>query len=259
MIYIHKANLPEKMADYYKEQISAKIIPIYEGKWGQDEFRELAAQEQCFMCCYCMQTITPNNSTIEHFLPESLYKEEVANYHNLFLACSYSKGKPKKYRHCDTAKTEKIIPKYISHPKCETFFAYNSVGEILPYCEFKSIKSCIKNYAALTEEQRMVLATIEVLKLNVDSLTQQRASFHKVFMDKIDLMTEETLLEELQRYYDKKDNLQSEKFCGLYFYLLRAKLQQLGATKQYEEVVSKWVEKNKNSRNHTVITHRVHD
>ena len=44
-----------------------------------------------------MKIITMNNSTIEHFLPESLYKEEVANYYNLFLSCNYSKGKPKKF------------------------------------------------------------------------------------------------------------------------------------------------------------------
>jgi uncharacterized protein (TIGR02646 family) len=261
MIYIHKANLPEKMAEYYKEQINAKIIPIYEDEWGKEEFRKIVANEQSFICCYCMQTITTNNSTIEHFLPESLYKEEVANYYNLFLACNYSKGKqPKRNHHCDTsdgAKAEKIIPKYISHPKCETFFAYSKDGEILPYCNFKSIDSCIKNYKELTDEERMVLATIEVLKLNVNSLTQQRESFYQVFLSKIAAMTTETLLVELQTYYDKKDKLQSEKFCGMYFYLLRMQLERRGETKKYEEIVNKWIEKNKIGRTHTVITHKI--
>jgi uncharacterized protein (TIGR02646 family) len=260
MIYIHKTNLPQTMTEYYKLQIEANLMPEYGGEWGKDEFRKTVANEQSFICCYCTQIITANNSTIEHFLPESIYTEEVANYFNLFLACNYSKGKPKKFHHCDTsteAKAEKIIPKYISHPKCETFFAYNSQGEILPYCDFRSIESCIKNYRELTDEQKMVLATIDVLKLNVASLTQQRASFYDVFALEIAAMTTETLLAELQTYYDKKDKLQSEKFCGIYFYLLRLQLERRGETKKYEEIVNKWVEKNRINRTHTVITHKI--
>jgi uncharacterized protein (TIGR02646 family) len=212
-----------------------------------------------------MQEITPENCSIEHFLPESLYKEEVLNYYNLFAVCTFSKSTkeikiPQEKHHCDTsdgAKAEKIIPKYISHPKCETFFAYNKGGEILPYCNFKNIESCIENYAKLTDEQRMVLATIEVLKLNVNSLTQQRESFYQVFLSKIAAMTTEKLLIEFQDYYDKKDKLQSEKFCGMYFYLLRMQLERRGETKKYEEIVNKWIEKNKIGRTHTVITHKI--
>jgi uncharacterized protein (TIGR02646 family) len=260
MIYIHKANLPEKMADYYKLQIGANLMPKYAGEWGKEAYPQIATQEQSSLCCYCMQEITPKNCSIEHFLPESLYKEEVANYYNLFSVCTYSKGKPKKFHHCDTsdgAKAEKIIPKYISHPKCETFFAYNKGGEILPYCNFKNIESCIENYAKLTDEQRMVLATIEVLKLNVNSLTQQRASFYEIFANKIAAMTNETLLIELQNYYDKKDSLQGEKFCGMYFYLLRMQLVNRGKSEEYEKTINKWVNNNKISRNHTVITHKI--
>ncbi len=261
MIYIHKANLPETMAKYYKRQIDNNLLPKYAGEWGKKEYPQIATQEQSSLCCYCMQEITPEHCSIEHFLPNSFYIEEVANYYNLFAVCTYSKGKTEKFQHCDAgdAKAHKIIPKYISHPKCETFFAYNNAGEILPYCNFKSIESCVKNYVNVnfTNEQRIVLATIEVLKLNVDSLKEQRKSFYEIFTPKIAAMTNEILLIELQNYYDKKDNLQSEKFCGLYFYLLRMQLEQRGETKKYKEIVDKWAEKNKINRTHTVITHKI--
>jgi hypothetical protein len=70
-------------------------------------------------------------------------------------------------------------------------------------------------------------------------------------------MTNEILLIELQNYYDKKDNLQSEKFCGMYFYLLRMQLVNRGKSVEYEKTVNKWVNNNKSSRNHTVITHKI--
>jgi uncharacterized protein (TIGR02646 family) len=260
MIYIHKANLPEKMAAYYTSQINAKLILLYEGNWDRDEFRRIVVKEQGFICCYCMKIITMNNSTIEHFLPESLYKEEVANYYNLFLSCNYSKGKPKKFHHCDTsdgAKAEKIIPKYISHPKCETFFAYNAIGEILPYCEFKSIDSCIKNYKELTDEQKMVLATIEVLKLNVDSLKENRKEVYDENLENIVKMTEIELLTAFKSFYLEKENFQIKEFGGIYFYLLRIQLQQRGKTEKYEEIINKWVEKNRINRTYTVITHKI--
>lgn len=190
MIYIHKNQLPNSLSQYTETQVKSGLTVEYSGNWDKNEFRDIVVKEQSKLCCYCNSAITAENSTIEHFLPESVFKEEVASYFNLFLACNDGKRKdtPKREQHCDAsteAKGDKIIPKYITHSDCELFFAYNHKGEILPFCQFKDIESCIKNYGKLTDEERMVLATIEVLKLNVNSLTARRKNVYNVCISNI--------------------------------------------------------------------------
>lgn len=245
MIYIHKNHLPPSLFVYTQTQIASHLPILYEGKWDKDEFRKLVANEQSRLCCYCTNIISPDNSTIEHFLPESIFKEEVANYFNLFLACNYSKSKliPKRQQHCDTsteAKAEKLIPKYISLPKCELFFAYNESGEILPFCNYKSIETCCKEYKSLTDEQKMILSTIDVLKLNVESLKAQRSSFYSVCLSKIIQMPDDNLLQEVRNYYIQKNKHELQRFCGVYFYLLRVELTNRKKGKEFEEVIEKW-------------------
>lgn len=254
MIYIHKANLPKSLEEYTALQIKNGLLPLYSGEWDKVEFRNIVAQEQHFLCCYCNNfinleegkktTISGHNATIEHFLPESVYKEEVSNYFNLFLACNHTKNQAIRFQHCDAsngAKAEKIIPKYISHTKCELFFAYNSLGEILPYCEYKSIESCIENYKKLTDEQKMVLATIDVLKLNVASLSQQRKMFYEVCFNQVKTMTAVQLRQEVEFYYKKKLEGTLERFCGIYLFLLRIALDKMGESKAFEAILKKWI------------------
>lgn len=61
-------------------------------------------EEQFFVCCYCNKAIAANpKSTIEHFLPKSIYHNHVFNYENLFAACDGAKG-DEDFRpsvHCD--------------------------------------------------------------------------------------------------------------------------------------------------------------
>lgn len=269
MIYIYKANLPESLSEYAKTQIESNLMPLYDGKWDKKEFRDKIAKEQHYLCCYCnnlinletgkQQEINGKNAGIEHFQPFTFYQEERVSYFNLFLVCRHSENKPEKFGHCDSGggKAEKIIPKYISHPECETFFAYNFEGEILPYCKFKSIENCIKNYRELNDEQKMVLATIDVLKLNVPSLTQQRKSIYEVCEKQIQEMSLEKMLQEVENYYQKKVKFELERFCGVYFYLLQRNIERKGDKKQFDIIVKKWRDSFISSSRHTVITHKL--
>jgi uncharacterized protein (TIGR02646 family) len=252
MLYIHKQNLPKSLADYCNEQLGNGLMPKYEGNW-QEDFRKKTTGEQGGLCCYCNNTITHENSTIEHFLPESIYHEEVANYYNLFLVCKHSRGLPKRLQHCDVIKANELIPKYILHPLCETFFAYNDEGEIIPFGNYKRFQDFQKNYITLSADQKMLLATIELLNLNTDSLKSQRRNMYEIWYKEVLEMEENELLTELEKFYKKNEKW--VKFYGVYFYLLRKKMINLRMENAFDDAKNNW--KNSLTYQNTVNTHKI--
>ena len=110
MIYIDKPSTdePNSLKQFIEEQNKAGIHPAYNDLHQnvKNDLRIALVRAQGWLCCYCMNRITPDNSTIEHFLPQSQFKEEEVRYSNLFLACRYSRGKAKKEQHCDDKKAD---------------------------------------------------------------------------------------------------------------------------------------------------------
>jgi uncharacterized protein (TIGR02646 family) len=128
-------------------------------------------KEQFGLCCFCQERVA-SKYLIEHFLPQSIFKNEEVYYYNLFLCCQ-TQGQ------CSDYKKEYLIGKFITHSKCESFFKYNWNGEILPNCNFtlwESIngKSCKENLDKLTSTQLQAYVTIQVLGLNRQPLISRR-------------------------------------------------------------------------------------
>jgi len=137
------------------------------------------------------------------------------------------------------------------------FFAYNSSGEILPYHnQYKTIANFYANYDKIDDIQKMIVATIDALKLNVSTLTEQRKNVYSVSVTEINKMTENDLVIELRDYYAQKNSHNSKKFCGVYFYLIREQLRSRNKISDFNQVINNW--KNSLSRNsNSVVTIKV--
>ncbi len=222
MLYIpkDKKNAPQLLKEYIQKQSTAGLSLKYSGldKNVLDEIRQNLFQLQGGLCCYCMNKLSVGNSNIEHFLPQYLFPEEQLEYSNLFLSCRLSEGKSKKEQHCDTspgAKADNLIPKFISHPKCDGFFAFNVKGEILPNCAYKSIRNCNKNYERLNSVQKSVLATIEILNLNTKNLIAQRNSFIEGIISELQKISKSEIDSKIKESEQKND-----RFKGITLYFL---------------------------------------
>lgn len=201
-----------------------------------DIVRQQLWEEQKGICCYCMQFIKPTyqkeigeSSIVEHFLPRTAFPEEHTNYYNLYLSCCYSEGAATHERHCDDAKKEKVIPKYIGYysptstePRkiCEDFFQYSSEGEILPYGKYKSWQRFLENYNTLDGEQKQIMGTIEMLGLNIPKLLIERKDFITKLLPQLMGKKSDELKEMLKVY----QNSFFKEFAGVATYFINLKI-----------------------------------
>lgn len=225
MRYIRKAEEPDSLKAY-KNLESEDWQPSYKGL-DKDDLRKSLLEEQGHLCCYCMKRIRAGRSRIEHFLPQNTFREEELNYSNLFLACSVSEGLPPSQQHCDIIKGDKLIPKYISHPRCSAYFRYNLDGEILPFGSYTSIKSCVRNYDRLNAEQKIVLSTIELLNLNTERLKSQRKAIIYELFRRLDGLGKERMEQEIRKYENRDDDGKFKSLCGVVLYFLNERLKNL--------------------------------
>ena len=216
MIYIRKTQPPEslpasyweyielekqRIADNFEEHGRLSKYPEYNfDKTQKKDLREQLYKEQRALCCYCMKIIeidnqdTSKNATIEHFLPDSVFKENCADYFNLYLTCpNLHKNEDEieatsDEKHCDKFKGNYLIPKFIGYlhrenngnvTKCEDFFQYNANGYILPSGSYKSLEDFKRNYENLGIDEKAALLTIEILNLNAEVLRKERLEFIK--------------------------------------------------------------------------------
>jgi len=180
-----------------------------------------------------MQRITKDNSNIEHFLPQSIFKENEVDYYNLYLACRYSHGWSKKKQHCDIAKADYLIGKFIGYfnpqtgKKCQVFFQYTDDGYILPNkAGFKTIRMFYKEYKSLTAQEKELLGTIEILNLNCDSLVDAREKFIKeepAIKSIIEEISDIQKLAEMQNFYGTPER----KFAGVAIYFIKKRIEVL--------------------------------
>ena len=91
----------------------------------KQEIKELLLKEQGFICCYCEEQITTENSHIEHLLPKGnpQFAHLKSNYSNLLCSCNYPKS-------CGHSKGNSIIKVSPLQETCEDVFGYNDNGRI---------------------------------------------------------------------------------------------------------------------------------
>ena len=255
MIYIKKTQPPKEILEYielenrefadnYSEEERLTKYPRYNFNAEQrGALKKRLFEEQRALCCYCMRTIEINNpvssknATVEHFLPDSVFKENCADYFNLYLVCPNlhkdedGKEETLDEQHCDKFKGNYLIPKFIGYfhredngaiTKCEDFFRYNAQGYILPNGNFTTFDEYKTNYSGLTVSEKAALLTIETLNLNADVLRKERLQFIKdSIQTKIFPLTEK---QELEKILDEYETEERKEFAGVALYFINQKL-----------------------------------
>lgn len=126
-------------------------------------------QEQGWLCCYCEQRITEDNSHIEHIKPQSLDSSAALDYQNIVCSCQNQLEKGGT-RHCGHKKGDWYDSAlFISplDPTCESRFTYTWDGHVYP---------AIKNDKAAT-------VTIGRLGLDIPDLVDLRKAAIDVLVD----------------------------------------------------------------------------
>lgn len=245
MLYIQKTQPSQDLLNWINaEKAKGVLHPQYSNLQSKnpqvstfqayDSLRKQLYDEQNGVCCYCMKIITPDNSNIEHFLPQSIFAENEVDYYNLYLACRYSHKSPKEKQHCDIAKGNSLIGKYIGYlhtergitTKCEDLIQYTEDGYILPNkTGFKTLIKFYQNYSSLTAQEKELLGTIEILNLNYKGLVNERENFIKdEFKIKvIKSITDISRINTMISFYQTK----STKFAGVALYFLNERMKQL--------------------------------
>lgn len=92
MLLIIKNSEPRSLSEYKKTKFA-----YYDG-CNKVDIRASLMIEQGYLCAYCMSRISGSEeSTIEHYLPQSGDSEEIAHsleYKNMLAVCNGNKGKP---------------------------------------------------------------------------------------------------------------------------------------------------------------------
>ena len=255
MIYIRKTQPPESLIEYvelekkkfvdnFSEEVCMTKYPEYDfNNQQKKDLREQLYLEQKALCCYCMKIIeidnedNSKNATIEHFLPDSVFKENCADYFNLYLTCpNLHKNEDEieaisDEKHYDKFKGNYLIPKFIGYlhrekngnvTKCEDFFQYNANGYILPSGSYKSLEDFKKNYENLGIDERAALLTIETLNLNAEVLRKERLEFIKdSIQTKIFTLNDK---EELNKILEEYETAEKKEFAGVAIYFVKEKL-----------------------------------
>ena len=84
-------------------------------------------EDQGFVCCYCMSQISCKNSKIEHFKPQSKFRELQIKYTNLFISCN---GNTQGQEHCDTKKANTELRNINLLSTIENKITYTTSGKI---------------------------------------------------------------------------------------------------------------------------------
>ncbi|WP_301705932.1 hypothetical protein [uncultured Parabacteroides sp.] len=94
-------------------------------------------------------------------------------YSNLFASCIDSSGNAPEDQYCDVAKSNTIIREFIKETSCQSYFRYNSKGEIIPNGQ-SHVWSDYEKAQTLTEDEKDARHAIRELNLNHHSLVDAR-------------------------------------------------------------------------------------
>ncbi|ABR47076.1 hypothetical protein Amet_0851 [Alkaliphilus metalliredigens QYMF] len=160
MKYIHKQSQPEAFLRYKRQRgASFKELSNNKNREIKNCLRESLLVEQGYICCYCGQEISSDNSVIEHLKNKDYHPNLQLEYNNLVCSCKGGQDRrarnPRYPLYCDANKGNLDISIYPIDCICESKFEFDEDGNIY----------------GLDEAAR---ETIKVLNLNNDKLKNQR-------------------------------------------------------------------------------------
>lgn len=219
MRHIKKSKEPQSLTTFKSIQVK-NFIPTFESlppHVVQDIFNALMQDQGC-LCCYCQSEITADTARLVQFVPA---EDEALQYTNLYLACNYSNNLPPLHQHCYIKKGTDLIPKYIADENCADYFRYNTLGEIVPAGEFRTIRKCQDNYRKLTPVQQAVLSAIDILNLNAERLCEQRKAIYTQVASLFSKAKKDQINEAIKKFGQKDKNGKLKRFCDVIIYYLR--------------------------------------
>lgn len=159
MKYIQKQSPPSAFMNYSRRQgASFKDLSDFNMEIKQC-LRESLLVEQGYICCYCGQEISTNNSVIEHLKNKHCHPNLQLDYDNLVCSCKGGQDgrtrNPQVPLYCDASKRNLDIYVFPVDNTCENKFEFDEDGNIY----------------GLDEPSR---ETIKVLNLNNGKLKNQR-------------------------------------------------------------------------------------
>lgn len=170
MKYIEKQREPQELINW-KNQANSDWKPTYDklDSFVKQAIKQSLMAEQGYICCYCENALSDNDSHIEHFQPQSDPYVDSLDFSNLLCSCQndLKKGEP---RHCGTLKDNWFDETQLISPldsTCEKRFAFTADGSIKP---------------ANNDDQGAV-TTIEKLGLNIPKLRELRQKAIETFID----------------------------------------------------------------------------
>lgn len=156
------------------------ISETYDNFGPKRELNDLLRQEQKHICCYCQKQIlhhykpAEGGSHNEHFYPEKGAHAHPAlqlDYENIYACCNTTMDLEERLKHCGWSKHDTLLStNFLADPNCSDYFKYNADGEITPVGPYQKYNEFCAHRDALTPNQQEILKTIDILKLNIDSL-----------------------------------------------------------------------------------------
>lgn len=202
MKYIVKQSEPAGFTAW-KIQKNANWQPEYSNMPTdiKQQLKNALLDEQGWICCYCEQEITPDDSHIEHFRPQSDPNCNPLDYSNLLGSCQKQrrKGEP---LHCGNLKADWFDRNLLVSPldpSCESRFVFLFNGEI----QAKDI-----NDQAAEE-------TIQRLGLNIPKLIEKRKKVIEVFLD--ELLNDIEVANLVSKHLVKKDKKYSPFWSTIHY------------------------------------------
>ena len=203
---LEKSNIYEDFKEKTKEGCN---------KYASHNLRRQLLEEQGYICCYCMSRIDCDNSKIEHFKPQTKYRDFQIDYQNLFITCNGGEGKKAKEQYCDTFKGEDELIYINLLSNIENYIQYSKRGKILS--NDKEIDKELNN----------------ILNLNNRILTKNRKETYQRLIQNLNKKgwTTQTLNHHILKYKKMDSNGKYYEFCEMIVYFLTKKLNQKGNKK----------------------------
>ncbi len=202
---LEKSNIYEDFPEKTQEDCKNNIV---------NNLRKQLLEEQGYICCYCMSRINCDNSKIEHFKPQTKYRNLQIDYRNLFIACGGGTGKKGKYQFCDTKKGEDELEVIDLLHHIENHIQYEKHSQ---------------NIAIKSSDRRIQNDIDRVLNLNISLLQKNRKEQYDSFLKK--LKTKGYSLSNIQKtlnFYKMKHGDKYEPYCEMIVYFLTKKLKSKG-------------------------------
>jgi uncharacterized protein (TIGR02646 family) len=185
MRYIQKGATPVFMQDWISARTGAGQNLRYEEFNQKSQLNDVLRIEQKHICCYCQQRVTALKITKnigdchnEHLIPQNgIYGNAILQmaYTNIYASCSFSEGQEPSSQYCGIVKGDNLIHPFIQDVACNSYFKYNTNGEIIPNSSvYNSYEEFLLNEPTLGVNEKRALETIRTLNLNVSFLVEER-------------------------------------------------------------------------------------